>query len=183
MSAAPSLVYLAFAVRDDRRFRGWSAFRDALDAGIPVGATVPVVARRVSDRSSASVRGAAPGVVELSDVGIWRLLASNNRELARGWTAHTSFDEARDDVARLQSSVAALEVAVVRGETASQNGWVATLDGVPVISCGRWFGAASTSMHSARTALAEFAVADFPAAPATVTDRRGRALSGAGPLW
>lgn len=174
MSAVPSLVFLAFTSKNDQRFRGWASFRDSIGSGKPVGDAAPVAAAR---------RPADHGVVELSSVGIWRLLASNNRELARSWIAYPTFEAARDDVMRLQRSVDDLVVSVVRGETASQYGWLATLDGEPVISSGRWFGASSTSLHSALTTLADFALAAVSPAPVRATDRKARALSDAGPSW
>jgi hypothetical protein len=165
---------LAFPSKNDQRFRGWASFRDSIGSGRPVGdAAPPVTARRPADF----------GIVELSSVGIWRLLASNNRELARSWVAYPSFDAARADVTRLQGSVDELVVSIVRGETASQYGWLATLDGEPVISSGRWFGASSTSLHSALTTLADFALAAVSPAPVRATDRRARALSDAGSSW
>ncbi|GAB3607395.1 hypothetical protein GCM10027413_28040 [Conyzicola nivalis] len=174
MAALPSLVFLAFTSTRDQKYRGWASFRDSVGAGRPLGETVPVAAPR---------RPADHGFVELSSVGIWRLLASNNRELARSWVAYPSYAAARDDVSRLQAAVDSLVVTVVRGESASQYGWLATLDGEPVISSGRWFGASSTSMHSALTTLADFALATISEAPARPADRRVRALSDAGAPW
>jgi hypothetical protein len=174
VSAVPSLVFLAFASKNDQRFRGWATFRESIGSAKPVGdALPPASARRPADH----------GIVELASVGIWRLLASNNRELARSWVAYSSFDAARDDVTRLQRSVEQLVVSVVRGESASQYGWLATLDGEPVISSGRWFGASSTSLHSALTTLADFALASVSPAPVRATDRKARALSDAGSSW
>ena len=173
MSAVPSLVFLAFPSKNDQRFRGWASFRESIGSGRPVGDAAPI----------ASARPADYGIVELASVGIWRLLASNNRELARSWLAYPSFDAARDDVVRLQGSVDRLVVSVVRGDSASQYGWLATLDGEPVISSGRWFGASSTSLHSALTTLADFALASVSPTPVRATDRRARALSDAASPW
>jgi hypothetical protein len=67
----PSLVFLAFASKNDQRFRGWATFRESIGSAKPVGdALPPASARRPADH----------GIVELASVGIWRLLASNNRE-------------------------------------------------------------------------------------------------------
>jgi hypothetical protein len=174
VAALPSLVFLAFSSTGDQKYRGWASFRDSVANGRPIGEAMPVVAaRRAGDR----------GFVDLSTVGIWRLLASNNRELARSWVAYPSYAAARDDVARLQAAVESLVVTVVRGESASQYGWLATLDDEPVISSGRWFGASSTSMHSALTTLADFALATISEAPARPVDRRARALTNAGAAW
>ena len=174
MSALPSLVFLAFPSTRDQKFRGWASFRDSIGQAKPVGGAVLAAAAR---------RPAEHGIVELSSVGIWRLLASNNRELARSWNAYPSFEAARDDVARLHRVVGSLEVSVVRGESASQYGWLATLDGEPVISSGRWFGASSTSLQSAVTTLADFALAVVSESRPRTTERKARALSSTGPSW
>ena len=143
MSGVPSFAFVTFGSASDRRLAGWTAFRDSILTATAIGDVPPVLV-------SASTNVPPP-------VGIWRLLASNNRELARSWVAYPSCDAARADVTRLQSAVSSLAVTVVRGRSASHYGWFATLDGVPVISSGRWFGALSTSAHSAATTLADFA--------------------------
>jgi hypothetical protein len=171
VSALPSLVFLSFNSRNDKRLAGWASFRESIKAGAPLGEAGAPASRsaegRTPQRRTPPRRTGERSVVEHSSVGIWRLLASNNRELARGWSVYPSLDAACDDVTRLQRSIDSLVIAAVRGETASQNGWLATLDGEPVLSCGRWFGASSTSLHSARTAIAELALASF-AAPAPI---------------
>ena len=143
MSGVPSFAFVTFGSANDRRFAGWTAFRDSIRTATALGDSVPVA-------MPASTSVAPP-------VGIWRLLASNNRELARSWIVYPDCAAAREDVTRLQSAVSSLAVTVVRGRSATEYGWFATLDGVPVISSGRWFGALSTSAHSAATTLADFA--------------------------
>jgi hypothetical protein len=169
VSALPYVIFLAFASTSDRRFAGWAAFRQAIGAGRPLDeARFPPGARRPSD----------PGVAQLSSVGIWRLIASNNRELARSWVAYADFDAARAHVGHLQSNVDALEISVVRGDSASQYGWLASLHGVPVLMSGRWFGASSSSLQSAIATLADLGRATLAETPTSIGDaptRAGRA--------
>jgi len=146
VSALPGFVFSAFDSVRDKQFVGWAAFRESIQAAKRLdGVALPV-------RQPSRPEPTGP-------LGIWRLLASNNRELGRSGRAYPSFESARDDVLRLQRIVDELVVVGVRGAVSSQFGWVATLDDVPVITSGRWFGASSTSLHSAATTLAVFETA------------------------
>ena len=166
VSALPYVLFLAFASTSDRRFAGWAALRDSIGMGRPFDEdTFPAAARRPAD----------PAAVKVASVGIWRLIASNNRELARSWVAYSDFEAARTHVAHLQANVEALELSLVRGESASQYGWLASLNGVPVIMSGRWFGAASSSLQSASTTIAELGRASVAEAPTFAVDSRVRA--------
>ena len=147
-------MFSAFPSTTDGRFVGWAAFRDALAAG-----------RRVTeqpDEPRVVVPQPPTQHVEFTRVGIWRLLASNNRELARSWAAYPSFDAAHAHVERLQRDVGRLRITGVKGDSPSQYGWLATSNGQPVITSGRWFGASSTALHSAVTSLAAFESAVVP---------------------
>jgi hypothetical protein len=141
-------VFLVFESASDPRFAGWASFRDAIDAGHVVSGP-PLPARETR-----------PG-----GTGIWRLVAPNNRELGRSWSAYPTFDEAHEHVVRLQRDISVLTVTGVRGPTSSQYGWVASLGERRVITSGRWFGASSTSLQSAATTLAAFCSAEIAAEP------------------
>lgn len=143
MSALPGFVFSAFDSVSDRQFAGWAAFRESIHVATRLDGSEP----RPSARPAAESRG---------PLGIWRLLASNNRELGRSGNAYSSFDAARDHVLRLQEVVDDLVIIGVRGAASSQYGWIATLGDAAVITSGRWFGASSTSLHSAATTLAAF---------------------------
>jgi hypothetical protein len=148
VSALPGFVFSAFDSVGDKQFQGWAAFRESIQAGTRLdGTTVPLRP------------GARPPAESAGPLGIWRLLASNNRELGRSGRAYPSFEAAREHVLRLQQVVDDLVVVGVRGAASSQYGWIATLGDVPVVTSGRWFGASSTSMHSAATTLAAFETA------------------------
>ena len=147
MSALPGFVFSAFDSASDKQFMGWASFRESIQAARRLDGA-ELVARRAPSRPE-----------QTGPLGIWRLLASNNRELGRSGSAYSTFEAARDDVLRLQRVVDELVIVGVRGTVSSQFGWIATLDDVPVITSGRWFGASSTSLHSAATTLAVFETA------------------------
>jgi len=171
VSALPGFVFSAFDSVSDKQFAGWAAFRESIQAatrldggGAPPSAAVAETGRASAAaeppvRAAARTRAAPARPEPSGPLGIWRLLASNNRELGRSGRAYPSFESARDDVLRLQRLVDELVVVGVRGAVSSQFGWIATLDDVPVITSGRWFGASSTSLHSAATTLAVFETA------------------------
>jgi hypothetical protein len=170
VSSLPSFIFLGFPSTADRRFVGWKSFRESIAAG-----------RRLDDVGSTAAIDA--GVIEFPRVGIWRLVASNHRELGRSWAAYPSFRAARDHVVRLQSAVDEIEVSPIKGVSPSQNGWVASLHGEPVLSSGRWFGASSTSLHSAVTTLAAFetaVIADAAWSSGRDTERPGAGSGSSG---
>jgi hypothetical protein len=142
VATQPSLVFSVFESVQDPRYDGWVRFRDAISTGIPF-----------TDRSTPP----APIVscpIGLARPAIWRLLASNHREIGRSWSAYSTFDAARGHVLELQQRVAELDVVVIRDARAGRYGWIASLRGKPVITAGRWFGASSASSDSAAVALA-----------------------------
>lgn len=81
--------------------------------------------------------------------GIWRLLALNNREIARSLFLYESAAAASDHVRMLQRSSDDIEVHLIRGPVSMQHGWYATLNTVAVMSCGRWYPAAGLCHESA----------------------------------
>lgn len=151
MSALPIFVFASFASASDQRFLGWTSFRDSIDAAYQ--------SEQLQGEARLPLRNQRSGPVPLPSIGIWRLLAPNNRELCRSSAAYPSFRVARDHVQELQRRIAGLEIVPVRGTSSSQYGWLATLDRDIVITAGRWFGAPSTAVHSAVTTLELFATA------------------------
>jgi hypothetical protein len=140
VATQPVLVFSAFDSVRDPRYVGWGGFRDAVGTGIPI------------TEGEMTAKAARP--VEPARPGIWRLLASNHREIARSWSAYPSFDAAQGHMLELQQSVAELEVVVVRDARAGRYAWTASFRGRAVITAGRWFGASSASFDSAALALA-----------------------------
>lgn len=91
--------------------------------------------------------------------GVWRILATNNRELGRGAGLFATPAEAAETVLRLQSSAGDLAGSVVRGAAPMTHGWVLRHEGDAVLTSSRWFESASEAAAAARTARAVFAVA------------------------
>jgi predicted phage tail protein len=85
---------------------------------------------------------------------VWRLLASNNRELGRSAQTYNSFDAARAHVLQLQEQADALVVTAVPGTSAGTHGWLATIDDTAVMTTGRWYGATSSSLEAAAGTIA-----------------------------
>ncbi|MCU1480278.1 MAG: hypothetical protein JWQ19_1064 [Subtercola sp.] len=85
--------------------------------------------------------------------GIWRLVASNHREVARSLYLYESLAQAKEHVRDLQNGERAVSVRLVKGPTAGQHGWVASVGDVAIMSCGRWYSASSLCRESAQYSL------------------------------
>lgn len=112
-------------------------------------------AARYSERASVDERGSAEvltrpaaGPVASGACGIWRILASNNRELGRSARAYTSFESARSHVMRLRAGISDLNVTSVTGGRPGMHGWYMAGRSSVVITCGRWYGAAASSAEA-----------------------------------
>lgn len=161
MPPSPVIVFSAFRSLFDPRLQGWAKFREHLQdsarvaevvsQGISEGISEAHRARQ--DRSGASLSGPT-GVPAQS--GIWRLLAANNREIGRSSSLYSSFARARAHVLQLQARVGDLTVTSVNGPTAGTHGWYIALDGVAVMTSGRWYGAAASSLEAAAGTIEAF---------------------------
>ena len=142
------VVFTAFRAADSPMLLAWARFREPLAAaGRPGGA--------VADRADPRVASAfAPSKAPDASSGLWRLLATNNRELGRSFLLYTSLDAARSHVKRLQRHAAELEVVVVIGPVTASYGWIVMHDGVPVMTCGRWYSSTSTMAAAVAGTLA-----------------------------
>lgn len=105
-------------------------------------------------------------------VGIWRLLAPNNRELARSAAAYTTFAAARAHVLEIQCSTAELHPVIVM-DAEHGYGWCAESDGVVVMTCARWQPTAAMAISAATTAGLALASAEVAGRPLRMT-RSGR---------
>jgi hypothetical protein len=137
MTTMASIVFSSFTSAADPMPRAWSRFREQL----------VVTAQRPVDRPESQPSG---------PVCVWRLLASNNRELGRSAALYPSFDDARAAVvdARLMQNV---EIRSVHGPNAGTHGWfVQEPDAPPLMTCGRWYGAHAASVDAARHSIDAF---------------------------
>lgn len=137
VTATASIVFSSFTSAADPMPRAWSRFRDQL-----TGADNPF-GRLVDPQSG--------------PVCVWRLLASNNRELGRSAALYRTFDDALADVSQARLVRRTFEVRSVHGPNAGTHGWFAQEpDGQPLMTCGRWYGAHAASLDAAQHSLDAF---------------------------
>lgn len=166
------VTFTAFRSMDDPMLMAWARFRQPF-VSLSTGAVA--VPHRPSKREVATrpTETAAAGRPEARS-GLWRLLATNNRELGRSFHLYGSVEAARAHVERLQVEGANLEIAIVPGPLNSSRGWIVTHDGSPVMTSSRWYDSSSTGAEAAVGALAAFARAIVSPAPAAHRSRAAR---------
>lgn len=84
--------------------------------------------------------------------GVWRLLATNNRELARCARVFASPRAAFDAVVAEQARVEEMTVTAVRGPQSTTHGWVIRRGDRPVLTAARWYESASEAAAAGRAA-------------------------------
>ena len=156
VAARSRVAFTEFRSSDDPMLRAWARFRSTL-------ATGPA-------RVSAEVRP-APTAARRS--GLWRLLATNNRELGRSFLLYGRFEVARSHVEQLQSDPDALTIEHVPGPSNGSRGWLILAADTPVMTCSRWYNSMSTGAFAAAGALAALRTAVLADAP-DVSDASGR---------
>lgn len=104
-------------------------------------------------------RAPHPVLPVYSESILWRLLATNNRELGRSFLLYRRYETARAHVEQLQSDADALSIELVRGPHNGSRGWAILSGGVPVITCSRWYSSISAGSLAAAGALAAFRTA------------------------
>jgi hypothetical protein len=137
VTTTASIVFSSFTSAADPMPRAWARFRDQL-----------VVAEQQSVDHRAGPQSGS--------VCVWRLLASNNRELGRSAELYRSFDDARASVfdARLTLN---FEIRSVHGPNAGTHGWfIHEPDAPALMTCGRWYGAHAASVDAARHSIDAF---------------------------
>lgn len=163
MPATPRVVFAAFRSNDEPMLLSWMRFRDLVHAADSVGPRRQPEQRQPPQQPVASTR-TAPG-----HSGVWRVLASNNRELGRSSQSYASFEQAKAHVLHLQSRHDELVVTAVVGPQPGLYGWLLEHDGVPVITCGRWY-APSSSRDTAVSTVAALRDAVITEAPRSSLD-------------
>lgn len=140
MSSVPAMVFAAFASETDPRFVGWNTMR-----------------RQLQGQPSAAAASEPLRLPPHS--GIWRLLAPNNRELARSARLYAGEAAAAEHFLELQGRVDRFEVIPAHGPVVTANGWLAVLDGRVVMTSARWYEGQASSRAAAAGALAALAEA------------------------
>ncbi|MCT2084934.1 hypothetical protein M3D75_02265 [Microbacterium enclense] len=103
----------------------------------------------------------ADGPLKDGVFGVWRLLATNNRELGRGSVLHPSPDRAWADAEALSGRAGELTAMVMRGTLSMRHGWALRLVDEPVLICSRWYespGEAAAAARAARDNLARASI-------------------------
>jgi hypothetical protein len=149
VSTSASVVFSAFASAADPRLQGWLSLRGHLQVDAVATARPPRAAPRGDSRGQTATDGVA-----WARPGIWRLLASNSRELGRSSSVYPTFGLARAHVIDLQAGVDRMVATTVTGPTSGTHGWVVTVDDVAVMTSGRWYGTTSTTRDACAGALA-----------------------------
>jgi hypothetical protein len=129
------VTFTEFRAADAPMLLAWWRFRDSL----------------VSTHRRPPTRQATDGVSTL-----WRLLATNNRELGRSFLLYRRFDAARTHVRELQALPDTLTIEYVPGLDKSARGWVVMGPAGPVMTCSRWYSSLSTAAASASRTLEAF---------------------------
>ena len=145
-----SVLFMAFPARDAPGLVAWTRFRELINRGLSASdPTLDEALHTVTD----------------SPVGIWRMLASNNREVARSATAYPSFESARHAVLELQAAGSPFEIVTFHGPSSGTHGWVALVEGRAVLTCARWYETASISLEVSASAVAAFRTAYVSESP------------------
>lgn len=157
----PRVTFTVFGSSEDPMLRAWLRFRSPL-----IGSSNPDAQPAFGRGGDDLPRHDRRGEVEL---GFWRLLASNNRELGRSFLLYRGFEQAREHVQHLQTQSHSLEVAYVSGPVHGSRGWVVTSGDAPVMTCSRWYDSTSARASAASGSIAALVTAHVSDAP----DRSG----------
>lgn len=136
MSAGPRIVFLRFATASSPKLTPWVGHAERVIGSLPQDPIDPPT-----------------GTV------VWQLVSANNRQLARGAGVLDTFEEARADAARIVERHADLEVDLVSEGRRGVYGWLARLDGDPVVTCSRWYVSDRDRRHSIELARRSMAIA------------------------
>ena len=140
--------FTEFVTSDDPMLLAWARFRGTLAAG-----------------PTRALPTARPPQPQTPNSGLWRLLATNNRELGRSFLLYHRFDAARAHVMHLQSDPDSLTIEHVPGPTNGSRGWLIVAAGAPVMTCSRWYSSLSTGAVAAAGALEAFRTAVLTDSP------------------
>ncbi|NQX36537.1 hypothetical protein [Herbiconiux sp. VKM Ac-2851] len=159
----PYFVFSTLHSDNSATMQSWVRFRTHIQS------VHPIVARPDAGVLPTSPAGSKPAASGIASY--WRLLASNNREVARSYFLYSSFTRARVHVEQLLDAPDALSIVTLMGADIRTHGWYATLDGVPVMTCSRWYGGSSAAYDAARAtvkALGTAVIVDGTRRPAMI---------------
>lgn len=143
------VIFDTFRSVRDPRLSAWLLFRSYL---LP-----ELAASQLALMESPSV---ADALAPIGVFGVWRLLATNNRELARCATVFASPAVAVDAVGVEQSRADQMQVSTVRGPVATKHAWVMRRGDRPIATAARWYESAGEASAAGRAAVTVFRSAD-----------------------
>lgn len=163
----PYVLFMGFPSKHDPALLAWLGLRErvAVEAG---ALQMPEFAAP----SAPSAQGAprAPGADDW--IGIWRLLAPNNREIGRSAFIYGSFEVAQANVTFLKHSAAELTPISFHGPTGGMHGWYVALKGRLVFTCARWYETGQLSLEAAAGAIQAMSGAFVSQGPHQFSGRR-----------
>ena len=180
MAPGARIVFTSFAARTDPMLAAWSRFQAELDGADAraqrSGNTPASFATAAAEMSQPDARAHADARTKdaralAEPAVVWRLLAPNNRELARSAHLYRTIVDAERHAVQLQNTADELDVSLVLGPRPGMRGWVAAHRGIVVLTCGRWYGGAAANSESAAAAvllIATAAIARSPGSAATL---------------
>jgi hypothetical protein len=149
VASSSHVVFSAFRSNTDPAFIGWVSFREQIHAGSGTTTPMPVPYGPAAPPHP----GMEPAAAATAPFGIWRLLATNHREVGRSSFLYRSGAGARAHARQLQSLIEGKAVTVMSGPLAGTHGWFIEIDGSPVMTSARWYGSSATSYEAATGAI------------------------------
>lgn len=143
------VIFDTFRSVRDPRLSAWLLFRSYLLPELAVSQSALMESASVAD-----------ALAPIGVFGVWRLLATNNRELARCATVFASPAVAVDAVGVEQSRADQMQVSTVRGPVATKHAWVMRRGDRPIAIAARWYESAGEASAAGRAAVTVFRSAD-----------------------
>ncbi|OZD39028.1 hypothetical protein CH252_31215 [Rhodococcus sp. 06-1477-1B] len=143
------VIFDTFRSVRDPRLSAWLLFRSYLLPELAVSQSALMESASVAD-----------ALAPIGVFGVWRLLATNNRELARCATVFASPAVAVDAVGVEQSRAGQMQVSTVRGPVATKHAWVMRRGDRPIATAARWYESAGEASAAGRAAVTVFRSAD-----------------------
>ena len=163
------IVFDTFRSIHDPRLAAWLLFRSHL---LPEWS---ITAGSLSETTPEASLG------QLGVFGVWRLLATNNRELARCARIFVSPRAAFVAVVAAQTRVEEMSVTAVRGPQSTTHGWVIRRGERPILTAARWYESPSEAAAAGRAASAALGTATIAQGVSigTASGRRARVVMNA----
>lgn len=160
------IVFDTFRSIHDPRLSAWLMFRSHL---------LPEWSITAGSLSESTPEAA---LTQLGVFGVWRLLATNNRELARCARVFVSPRAAFDAAVAEQARVEEMTVTAVRGPQSTTHGWVIRRGDRPVLMAARWYESASEAAAAGRAASTALGTATIAQGVSigTASGRRARVV-------